>query len=251
MKELLKVKFTAFFIHALVSSVVIGVAAYLVFFVFYPGLLSEISAGARIFALLVIVELVLGPTLSLVVFNPIKSRRELFQDYSLIGLVQFSALMFGLYSAFLARPVYMVFVKDRFEVVTPADLGVGVLRQHGMLWQVITAEGSLFRGVEFPSDVEKLNDILFSAVDGKDIQYMPEYYKIYDAEHAYRSGVPIKTLIEDAKAEKSPSYKIFESLLDTCSQCRGVPLMGYDRVWTAVLNKGVEIPIAYVDFDPF
>ena len=115
MSDLLVSKFKAAGVHLLVSTVIVGLAALLVFYVWYPGELSTMLGGLELFFFVVICELALGPLVSLVIFNPAKPRRELVRDYALVVVVQLAALSYGLYAVALSRPVFLVFVKDRVE----------------------------------------------------------------------------------------------------------------------------------------
>ena len=62
----------------------------------------------------------LGPLLTLVVFK--SGKRGMKFDLAVIGLVQLAALIYGAHIVFLARPAFIVFVKDRFEMVAVVDL---------------------------------------------------------------------------------------------------------------------------------
>ena len=73
------------------------------------------------------VDVVCGPLLTLVLFNPAKSRRELRLDLSLVAVIQLAALAYGLYSISLARPVIQAFETDRFAVVSAVEIDPGQL----------------------------------------------------------------------------------------------------------------------------
>ncbi len=77
-------------------------AALLVFGLWYPYPFREISGGRELFLLIVGVDVVMGPLITLAVFNPSKSRREKILDFSLIGLLQTGALVYGLWAVALA-----------------------------------------------------------------------------------------------------------------------------------------------------
>lgn len=97
-------------------------AAALVFGVWYPFPYRELAGGSELFVILVVVDIICGPLLTLILFNPIKSRLELFLDISLIVVIQSLALGYGLYSVAQARPIYLVFEVDRFRVISVADI---------------------------------------------------------------------------------------------------------------------------------
>ncbi len=69
-------KVRAFSIHLGAAFAIHMLAALLVFGLWYPYPLSEISGGRELFLLIVSVDVVMGPLITLAVFNPSKSRRK-------------------------------------------------------------------------------------------------------------------------------------------------------------------------------
>ncbi len=108
--------------HLIGSAVVAACAATLVFGLWYPHPYDELSGGVNLFGLLVGADLVCGPLLTLVLFSPYKKRAELMRDLGLVGLVQLVALVYGLWTVAVARPVFLVFELDRFRVVSAAEI---------------------------------------------------------------------------------------------------------------------------------
>lgn len=108
--------------HLLLSLVVAALTAVLVFGMWFPEPHRAISGGLVLFALILCVDVVCGPLLTLLLLHPSKSRLALVVDVALIACVQLSALAYGLYSLSMARPLAVVFETDRFRVVTYADV---------------------------------------------------------------------------------------------------------------------------------
>ena len=109
-------------IHLLLSVTVAGMVAALVFGLWFPSPLRELVGGTELFWLIVGVDVVCGPLLTLVVFNPGKPRAELRRDLALVALIQLLALGYGIHTLAHARPVVLVHEVDRFRVVTYSDL---------------------------------------------------------------------------------------------------------------------------------
>lgn len=108
--------------HLLLSLVVAGLAALLVLGVWYPAPYREISGGLVLLGMMLGVDVVCGPLLTLLLLHPSKSRRALAVDLTLIALLQLGALAYGLYTLSLARPMALIFEVDRFRVVSYADI---------------------------------------------------------------------------------------------------------------------------------
>ena len=65
--------------------------------------------------ILIGVDVVLGPLLTLVVFNPAKKSLRI--DLAVIAALQVAALVYGISVIAQARPAYVVFAGDRFTVI--------------------------------------------------------------------------------------------------------------------------------------
>lgn len=66
-------------------------------------------------------DLVLGPALTLIVYNLTKPVRKLVMDLALIALLQLSCLLAGVYVVLSARPLAVVYVFDTFYVFNRED----------------------------------------------------------------------------------------------------------------------------------
>ena len=113
--------------HLLISLILAGLAALLVFGVWYPYPYAELTGGLALYKLVISVDIVCGPLLTLILASPSKKLKERIVDFSLIGMIQLAALIYGLYSVSLARPVVAAFETDRINVVTAAEINVNDL----------------------------------------------------------------------------------------------------------------------------
>lgn len=172
-------RFQASATHLLFSVLVALLSAALVFLFWYPNLFAYASGVERIFLLLLVVDVALGPIITLVVFNPIK--KELKRDLLIVVFIQVSALLYGMQSIFVARPVYMIFNVDRFEVVYAHDISEDdLVKVENPVYRDLPRWGVLTAAARLPSDSAVRNTILLSAVvGGADVQHMPQYYVPY------------------------------------------------------------------------
>lgn len=109
-------------IHLLLSAAVALVCAVVVFALWYPPPFDELAKGRQLFLLVVAVDVVCGPLLTLIVFNPRKPRAELRRDLSVVVALQLAALTYGLVNVANARPIWLAFEGDRFRVVSVPDV---------------------------------------------------------------------------------------------------------------------------------
>lgn len=101
--------------HLLVS---IGIALLfvgVVFLCWYPSPLAKAVGVTHIFLMLIAIDVIVGPVLGLLVYK--EGKKTLKIDLTVIIVLQLSALCYGVYSIAQARPVWIVFNHDKFELV--------------------------------------------------------------------------------------------------------------------------------------
>ena len=76
-------------IHLLLSATIASAFAALVFGIWFTAPIRELVGGTKLFWLIVGVDVICGPLLTLVVLNPAKSGAELKRDLILIAIIQF------------------------------------------------------------------------------------------------------------------------------------------------------------------
>lgn len=109
-------RWKAFAIHFAVSMVIFLVLLALMVGVWYPSFFFNTDGGWEGLQILIGVDLVLGPALTVIVYRPFK--RGLLLDLTLIGLVQLICLVIGTYIVYAQRPLALVYVDDRFISVS-------------------------------------------------------------------------------------------------------------------------------------
>ncbi len=111
----------AFCIHLGVSAVTMALLLWLFVSRWFPLPYFVADGGWQGLRLIVGVDLVLGPVLTLVVYNPRKSRKALVFDYSVIGALQAVAFGWGLWTVGAQRTALVVFADGAFYSAS-ADL---------------------------------------------------------------------------------------------------------------------------------
>lgn len=123
------------------------ISATVVLGLLYPAPYRDLLGLGPIFLLVLIVDVVSGPLLTLVLASPKKSRRERRLDFILIGVIQLAALAYGLHTVWAGRPVALVFEVDRLVVVTaneiePADLALAPEGLRRLPWWGVLEAGT-------------------------------------------------------------------------------------------------------------
>jgi len=110
---------TAFAIHLILSLLVFStlVAAMLVYW--FPGKLFLMDGGWQGLKLVAMVDLVLGPALTLILYKP--GKKNLKFDLCAIAVIQVLALGYGFYTTYNQRTVAVVFADNEFATVSAQD----------------------------------------------------------------------------------------------------------------------------------
>jgi len=165
-------------LHFLISLAIAAAVVMLMLELWYPPPLFEAAGGAGLLLILVGVDVVLGPLLTLIVFRA--GKPSLRFDLSVIGLVQVLALAYGCHIVALARPGFIVFVKDRFEVATAAELEPAALAEAKYPeFRAVPWGGPRFAAADNPEDPAERQGLLTLALSGLDLQHFPRYYVPY------------------------------------------------------------------------
>lgn len=247
-------KAAASFLHFLITLVFAAGVAAVIFLVWFPAPLDQMMGGQKLFYLVLVCDLILGPLLSLVIFNSKKSRRELTLDYLLIGGVQMAGLIYGVSVVAESRPAYVVFVKDRFEVVAameldPADFkDVKEVRFRSLPWY-----GPVLVAAESPISSSERSELLFSALAGKDIQLMPKYYRPFESQiEGVRSrALPISLLNERKPGEGALIKDAISQLKKDEAALRWLPVKHSFGFWVALIDYETGRPLTYLPIDPY
>ncbi len=172
-------RWKASFIHLLISVfIVASVASYIVYF-WYPPALIQMAKADRLLMLVGGVDLVVGPLLTLIIYRAGKPKLKL--DLAIIALIQFSFLAYGLQTIWNSRPVFLVAVPDRFELVFANEIRPKRLAEAKVerFRQLSLAKPTLV-GAPMPADIKLQDEIMNSAITGQgDIQTMPKYFVDY------------------------------------------------------------------------
>jgi hypothetical protein len=166
-------------IHLAISAAIAAGVLALMLGVWYGPTLFTAMGGAGLALILIGVDVVLGPALTLVVFR--SGKRGLKFDLAAIALFQLAALAYGCYVIALARPAFIVFVKDQFQVATVAELEPEQLAaaRYPQYRSPGWSGPELVYG-EWPKDHKEQQDLMFAGLAGVDLQHLPKYYAPYE-----------------------------------------------------------------------
>lgn len=105
-------RYQAFTSHLFISLVIFSGILICITQYWYPGLLFDTANGWRAISLIIGIDLILGPVLTLIVFNPKKSSLKF--DLSIIAVIQIIALSYGCWTIHTSRPIALAFINNSF-----------------------------------------------------------------------------------------------------------------------------------------
>ncbi len=115
-------RYKACLLHFSISLFIFSIFIFVLLKFWYPAPYFTASGGWQGLKIVAAIDLVMGPALTLIIFNTKKPRKELFMDFSIIALLQVSALWWGITTVYGQRPVASVFWEDGFYTVPASAL---------------------------------------------------------------------------------------------------------------------------------
>jgi hypothetical protein len=152
----------------------------------WPG--WYLTGVLHVVVILGIVDLALGPTLTLIVANPRKPRRTLARDIAAIVIVQLAALIYGAATLWLGRPLYYTFSVDRLQIVQASDfeakeIALGRAQNPALTPHWYSRPRWIW--APLPEDPEEAAKIAEGTLfGGQDVVQMPRYFR------SWQQGLP-------------------------------------------------------------
>jgi hypothetical protein len=231
-----------FSLHLLSSATVLTLILGCLYFGWYhwPGwYLADVT---RVVLVMVCVDVVLGPTLTLIIANKNKPRRELTRDIGIIVVVQLCALVYGSMQLWNGRPLYYVFSEDALSVVQAydiedkeADLGRRQNAAFAPHWYSLPR----WVWVPVPQDPKERQAFISGTGSGAAVITMPKYYKVWE------QGLPTLrdqlNKLDDSRfffaSEKKKLKERIQAAGMATDQADTLPFTGRTRPLLAVFNR--------------
>jgi hypothetical protein len=240
-------------IHLGISLAVALAAALLVFGLWYPYPYREISGGRELFLIVVAVDVVLGPLITLAVFNPRKSRRELATDLSLVALMQLAALGYGLWTVAMARPVHLVFEIDRFRVVHRIEVAEELLPKMPAAVNALPLGGPTLLAVRAFKDSKEQFDATMLALQGVSLSSRPDLWEDYAIARpkVLQAAKPVAQLKARFPAQATEIDAALAGARLRPEAALYLPMVGRKTFWTALLHPATAEVVAFLPLDSF
>ena len=240
-------------IHLGISLCVAVFAAALVFGLWYPYPYGEISGGRELFFLVVAVDVIMGPLITLAIFNRAKPRRELLIDFTVVGLLQLAALGYGLWTVFAARPVHLVFEYSRMTVVHAIDVDADLLAKAPTSLQKLPVTGPTVIALRPFKNPEEQFDATMAAFEGFPLAARSDLWQAYEPVRAdvLKEAKPVAELRARFSNQAAQIDRAIAATGKPVTDVRYLPLLSRKTAWTVLLDTTTAEPLGYIPLDSF
>lgn len=191
-------RYTAAAAHFGASLVIFSGLLFILLNNWYPSPFFTASGGWQGLKIVALVDLVLGPLLTLIIFNPFKSKKELRIDLSIIASFQVAALIWGVLTVYQQRPVAAVFWEDKFYTI-PAKVLED--QQYDLnLLSLYDEEIPALVYAEKPTTTDGLTQMMHAMMEG--------HYTPFQQTDLYR---PIGQYLEEISKHQIDIHEVIES----------------------------------------
>lgn len=239
-------------LHFLLSLIVVAGSTTLLLTQWYPGPFIHAAGGVKLLAMIAAIDLILGPLLTLIVFD--RRKKSLPFDLAVIVALQAGALGYGLFASHEGRPAYQVFAIDRIELLSAAEIDADEYKLLDPRLKQHDRKGPMLVAARPPTDAQARNELALAAASGVDLKMFLRYYVDYDSqrEQILAAALPI------AKLEQfNPPQRVQAELsslppsLRSVANLRYLPVQGKREDLTMIVDPVSARPIALLRLSPW
>ncbi len=230
-------RYKAATVHLALSAAIAALTVTLMLFVWYPPPLFQAMGGNELLLLIVGVDVVIGPLITLIIFDTRK--KELLFDLAVIAVLQLAALSYGVYAMHAGRPVFGVFVENRIVVVAASDIEDDALAKAERVdYRHLSQSGPQWVFADPPSDPKDAESFAFAALVGMGAQNLPKYF-VPLAERGSQLVTAARPLAQLTKLSQEESGRLDQALREngqTREQTLFVPVLTKRAFLTALID---------------
>lgn len=238
--------------HLLISICAATLAATVIYLIWYPPPYFRVAGGSTLMILIMGVDVVLGPCLTLAVFK--SGKKGMRFDLIVIALLQICAFSYGMSVIARARPVFVVGEVDRFVMVTAnalddKDLAAGTSPE----FRTRSWTGPRLVGAVPPKKGSDSYAAAMSAMAGKDIDRMPKYYAPYAQVSAtlLAHSQPLAAAMKKSAVAANLVNAFLRKHGGNATDYRTLPLQGRTDAFTMVVSATTGKPEAALAINPW
>lgn len=251
-KHRLQISSRVALIHFVCGLIWIAFLAIPVFGLWFPYPYREITGGGDFFYIIFAVDVVCGPILTLILFDPRKARWKWRMDLLLILTLQIGAMIYGVDRLIAMRPVYLAYEGDRFRVIRANDFSAQELGEANPSFSDLSWTGPRLISVKLlsHSDPGYMNSIVRS-MNGEPPSFRPSRWEQYDLQlKNIRASLRSLDILQSDGASAKELMKMELKCKCRRSLLGYLPLISNDvDDWIVVLNVESGLPVGYLNID--
>jgi len=213
----------------------------------------EVSGGRELFLLVVTVDVMLGPLITLAIFNRSKPWSELRRDLLVVVALQLAALGYGVWTVFAARPVHLVFELDRFRVVHAVDVYPQWLPMAPPSLQSLPLTGPTLLSLRPFRSAQESADATIAALQGVPLGSRPDLWQSYaqGVPDVLAAAKPATALLARFPAHAKEIAQVLAAADLQPQAARYLPLVSRKLFWTVLIDPVTAQPVGFVELDSF
>jgi hypothetical protein len=227
-------------IHLGISAIIGVLVCILIFGIWYPWPIGVATGGMKLVYLMLGVDVVLGPLLTLIVFKT--GKKTLKFDLTCIALMQAIALGYGLYTSAIARPAFIVLANDVYKVITANDLDADDLKDGTRPeYREVPWFGPKVVAARSPTDHKQKQELVMAAMAMLDVHNFPKFYLPVSEEidNLIAKAKPVDHLISQMPGTKAKLERVASKAKTSLADLVYAPMLGRlgDAELVALLSK--------------
>ena len=237
-------------IHLMLSFFIVITVLVAMYWLWYPGEYFSLMGGTTIIKLIGFVDVFLGPLLTFAIFKV--GKKGLKFDLFCIGILQISALSYGVYVMFSARPIFTVFNKDEFEISAVVDIAPEELAKAKQpQWRKASVTGPQLVAIGEPNKKDKKETIFAHQVSTSAYRY-PKLYDDYSKHRpeVIKAGKPLTSLATESYENKATIDKFLDKVNRPVTDFLVLPISSELAEMSAIVDAKTGDFIEIIDAKP-
>lgn len=239
-------------VHLVSCLMVAAIVAIVVLLIWYPWPYRVISGGDSLLLIVMGIDIVMGPLITLAVFDVRKPVRELKRDLTVIVALQLAALGYGLHTVYLARPVVLALEGERFRVTIANEVVTEELPRAVDGLRSLPLDGPRLVATAEPTAAER-GDAIFMALSGSDIGTRPLFWRPW-GEDGRRQALKVAKPLAPRIQRDTDRGGVNEAIARTgrsSEQLAVIPIIARRTDWSVLIDKSTGDPVGFAPVDGF
>jgi len=244
-------RFQAFAIHLTASATFVGLFLGFTFFVLYPAPLFQVEGAKLPIQIMLGVDIVLGPLLTLVVFKPGKPGLKF--DMAVIIAIQLAAFIYGASVIISERPAIVSFAVDRFVVIAAAETEEMPMDKIDSGQVKLKVIGPTYVYAEMPENPAEHGLVFGVHEGGADLERRPEFYRDFHSniERNFAKAMDLQKYAEKFEEGRVEIEKYLKASGKSYDDIAAYPVAGKHHDMVLVVDKQSKSLAGFIDIHPW